>query len=239
MVPPEFVTTTEGRRGMNDRSLSLTSLFEQPEKSLSQKAYDLLLDRLMRRDIPAGSVLQERRLADTLAISRTPVREALNRLVSEGFITRNPGRQLVVKEFSTRELIETLHVRQIMEMESVALATGRIAAEDLDGVEADIRALLALDQPSAEADWALDNRFHTMIAEASGNAVLARLINDLRLKTYMFNLNRVPERFEIGHEEHLVILDALRRRDRDAARAAIHIHIENVKQSIIKKLSEI
>lgn len=224
---------------MNDRILSLASLFEQPEKSLAQMAYDLLLDRLMRREIPAGSVLHERRLADSLTISRTPVREALNRLVSEGFITRGPGRQLVVKEFSTRELIETLHVRQIMEMESVALATGRISTADLDAVEADIRALLAAEAPSAGADWALDCRFHSMIADAAGNAVLARMIGDLRLKTYMFNLNRVPERFEIGHQEHLVIIDALRRRDREAARAGIHTHIENVKQSIIRKLSDI
>lgn len=224
---------------MSEQPVSLASLFEQPEKSLSRRAYDLLMDQLIRREIPAGSVLQERRLAESLDISRTPVREALNRLETEGFITRTAGRQLVVKEFSTRELIETLHVRLIMEMESVGLATGRIAEADLDALEGEIRALLSGPSPTADQDWAIDCRFHSMIADASGNAVLARMINDLRLKTYMFNLNRVPERFEIGHQEHLRIIAALRARDREGARDGIRTHIENVKQSIIKKLSDI
>lgn len=202
-------------------------------------AYDRLLERLIRGEIPVGSVLQERRLAASLDISRTPVREALNRLESEGFVTRKPGRLMVVKEFSIRELIETLHVRQLMEVESVGLATGRVPEEELRAVEDAIRTLLAATAPSPDEDWTVDSRFHTMLASHSGNAVLARMIQDLRLKTHMFNLERVPERFEAGHLEHLAIIDAVRRKDRDAARRGIHEHIENVKKSIIRKLSDI
>jgi DNA-binding GntR family transcriptional regulator len=206
------------------------------DKSLGQTAYDALLDSLIRRKIPVGAVLQERRIAETLAMSRTPVRDALKRLESEGFITRKAGGVLVVKEFSTRELIETLNVRQILEMESVRLACGQIPAAELDETEADIRELLAAPGADAAEDWAVDNRFHGLIAEWSGNAVLAKHINDLRLKTHMFNMNRVPERFEIGHREHLAIVDALRRGDRDAARDGVRSHIENVKMSILEKL---
>lgn len=224
---------------MNDRDMSLASYLEAPAKSLSQMAYDLLLDRLLRREIPSGSVLLERRLAESLDISRTPVREALNRLESEGFVIRKPGRVLVVKEFSTRELIETLHVRQVLEMECVGLATGRVADAELDAVEDAINGLLAGPAPGADADWEIDCRFHAMIAHAGGNAVLAGMIEDLRRKTHMFNLQRVPERFEIGHHEHLDIIAALRRRDREAAREGLRRHIENVKLSIIRKLSEI
>lgn len=212
---------------------------EEREESLSQMAYNALLDQLIRREIAVGSVLQERRLAEALAISRTPVRDALNRLESEGFITRKPGGVLVVKEFSTRELIETLHVRQILETEGARLATGRIPVAELDEVEAEIRALLAAPAPNAEKDWEVDSRFHSMIAARSGNAVLAKHIHDLRLKTHMFNMDRVPERFEIGHREHLSIIDALRREDREAARAGLYAHIENVKLSIIEKLRAI
>lgn len=212
---------------------------EPREESLSQMAYNALLDQLIKREIPVGAVLQERRLGEALAISRTPVRDALNRLESEGFVTRKPGGVLVVKEFSTRELIETLHVRQILETEGVRLATGRIPVAELDAVEADIRALLSAAAPNAGRDWEIDSRFHSMIAARAGNAVLAKHIHDLRLKTHMFNMDRVPERFEIGHREHLAIIDALRREDREGARAGIHAHIENVKLSIIEKLSAI
>lgn len=174
-----------------------------------------------------------------LDISRTPVREALNRLESEGFITRKPGRLLVVKEVSTRELIETLHVREVLEVECVGLATGRIDPGILDAVETAITTLLARGQPSAEEDWEVDCRFHAMISTASRNCVLAGLIADLRRKTHMFNLHRVPERFEIGHREHLTIIVALRDKDREAARHGIRTHVENVRLSIIRKLSGI
>ncbi len=217
----------------------LAPLFESPQRNLTQKAYDLLLDGLMKRRIPAGAVLQERRLAEMLDISRTPVREALNRLESEGFVTRKAGRVLVVTELSTRELIETLHVRQIVETESIALACGRIAPAELDVMQAAIEGILGQSAPSAEDDWEVDSRFHQGIAQASGNSVLADLICNLRRKTYMFNLHRVPERFDVGHREHLEIIDALRRTERDAARAGIRAHIENVKLSIIRKLSDI
>jgi len=217
----------------------MTRALEPSEKSLSQMAYDRLLERLITHDIPVGSVLFERKLADSLEISRTPVREALNRLESEGFVTRKPGRVMVVKEFSVRELIETLHVRQVLEVESVGLATGRIPADELRATADAIRTLLASTAPSADEDWAVDSRFHTMIAGHSGNAILAKTIHDLRLKTHMFNMERVPERFEAGHREHLAIIDSLSREDREKARAGIHEHIENVKKSIIRKLSEI
>ena len=212
------------------------AFLDERERSLSQRAYDHLLDRLIRREIAVGAVLQERRLAEMLAISRTPVRDALNRLESEGLLTRKAGGILVVTEFSTRDLIETLHVRQVLEMESVWLATGRIQTAELDALETDIRDLLTAEEPSSEDDWIIDSRFHGLIAERSGNTVLAKHINDLRLKTHMFNMDRVPERFVIGHHEHLAVIDALRRGDREQARAAIRAHLENVKLSIIEKL---
>lgn len=217
------------------RSISVAA-DDDREKSLGQTAYDSLLDRLIRREIPIGAVLQERRIADILEMSRTPVRDALNRLESEGFVTRLPGGVLVVREFSTRELIETLHVRQILEVESVRLAAGRIPASELDAVEAEIRVLLAAPAVDAERDWAVDSRFHAMIAGYSGSAVLAKLIHDLRLKTHMFNMNRVPERFEIGHREHCAIIESLREGDAGSASEWIRLHIENVKQGILEKL---
>ncbi len=209
------------------------------ERSLSRTAYEQLLDKLMRREIPVGSVLLERRLAAEMEMSRTPVREALNRLENEGFVTRQPGGLLVVREFSVRELIETLHLRQILEAESVSLATGRIAEAEIEAIIEAIEALMKKPEPTAAEDWAVDSRFHQTIADHSGNSALARLIFDLRLKTYMFNLDRVPERFVVGHREHLAVLDALRRQDRDAAREGITTHIENVRLSIIEKLNRI
>ena len=174
-----------------------------------------------------------------LEISRTPTREALYRLESEGLVTRRPGRMLIVREISVRDIVEILHVRRVLETESVKLALGRLPAHEIDALEGDIQALLASDDPAAGGDWEVDNRFHGTIGRYSGNSVLAKTIQDLRLKTHMFDRERVPERFEAGHREHLAILAALRDKDLDAARNSIQMHIDNVKASIIRKLSDI
>ena len=214
-------------------------LQDEKDRSLSRVAYDSMLDMLIKHELPVNTVLHERRLAERLNISRTPVRDALNRLESEGFISRMPGRVLVVKNFSTRELIETLHVRGLLEAEAAALAAGRAPAEELDRLEADIRSLLESARPSPDEDWDVDSRLHGAITRYGGNAVLARLVESLRVKTRMFNLQRIPERFALGHREHLAIIEALRRADSDAARKGVETHIENVKQSIIQTLSQI
>jgi DNA-binding GntR family transcriptional regulator len=223
---------------MADAARYTAELLDRKERSLSQRAYDRILDMLIKREIPVGTVLQERRLAEILQISRTPAREALYRLETEGFITRKPGRVLIVKEFSARELIEILHVRKILESEGASLATGRIPTSELDAIETGILELMGKPSPTAAEDWEVDEQFHRMIAQYSGNTALAKMIQDLRLKTHMFNLDRVPERFEAGHREHLEVIASLRENNRDRARAAIEQHIENVKRSIIQKLSQ-
>lgn len=210
-----------------------------PETLLSERVYHQLLDMILRRDLPLGSVLHERRISEMLNVSRTPAREALNRLETEGIVVREAGRALVLRGLSTRELIEALNVRRLLEGEAAFHAAGKIPAADLDAIDEAIHALLAKTAPRPDEDWAIDNLLHGAIAEHSGNALLARMIADLRLKTHMFNVERIPERFRIGHGEHLGIVAALRRGDQAQSRHLVETHIENVKKSIIALLAAI
>ncbi|WP_258767238.1 GntR family transcriptional regulator [Bradyrhizobium arachidis] len=193
----------------------------------------------MKRELPAGTVMQERRLAEFLDISRTPIREALYRLETEGLVARAPGNSLIVKEFSLQEFIEILQVRRVLEAEAAVLSIGRIASPELDDVEAQILRLRERGDPNTPENREVDRRFHALLAENSGNAVLAGLIRDLRLKTQMFNLSRLPERFIPVHNEHLAIIAALRAKDPAAIRAGVDTHIENIKLSIMRKLGAI
>jgi DNA-binding GntR family transcriptional regulator len=213
------------------------ALTQAPDKSLSQQIYDRLLNMMISRELPVGTVLQERKLAEALAVSRTPAREALYRLETEGFISRQPGKALIVRQYSIRELVEVLHIRALLEVEAVSLAIGRIAERDLDEIEAGI--IRVMEEPSPEDDWAIDSRLHDTIAQASGIVTLVKMAHELRLKTRLFNMLRIPERFRIGHLEHLEIIRSLRSGDREAAKAAMRTHIEGVKNAIISKLSEV
>lgn len=219
------------------KNVTVEQLIEK-EQSLSQKAYDRILKMLISRELPANTALNERQLAELLTISRTPVRDALNRLENEGLIIRNAGRTPIVKELSITELIETLHIRRTLESEAARLAAGRIPLAELDELERKIQNLLALAVPDPELDRLVDNQLHNTIAHYSGNQLLKQYIVSLRLKTRMFDIRQVPERFLKGHQEHLSLLAALREGDAKAAKERIAQHIDNVKSSIILKLSQ-
>lgn len=230
---------------------STADFLGEREQNLSAKAYDAVLKMLIKRELPPNTVLQERRLAELLNISRTPVRDALTRLENEGLISRTAGRTLVVRQFSIRELIETLHVRRTLEAEAARLAAGRVPVAELDDLETSVQRLLEAEVPNADEDWLVDSRLHQMVSHYSGNQLLTQYIETLRLKTRMFNLSVAPERFEsahqehvaivralkIGYHEHLAIIEALRSGDADAAQKAAAAHIDSVRQGIIDRFS--
>jgi len=212
---------------------------ESDGRSLSERAYDQLLDRMLSGEYPAGTLLQERPLADALQISRTPVREALAKLESEGLVTRHVGRLLIVREIPVQELMQILHVRSILEVEAVALAAGRISASHLATLRATFEGQMQGPLPDNGNHWGADDLLHGAICEASGNAVLAEMVRGLRRRTRMFNLKRMPERFLLGCREHLAIIETLERGDEKMARRAMATHLENTKRSILNVLGKV
>jgi DNA-binding GntR family transcriptional regulator len=205
-------------------------------KSLSDHAYERLLDMILSGELAGGTILQERRLAEALNISRTPTREALARLESEGLITRQFGRLLTVRELTVHEFIEILNVRMLLEVEAARLAAGNVSKERAREVRTAVLGLMNAEAPTVAQHWAVDDMVHGLVAEASGNHMLIALIRDLRRRTHMFDLRRIPTRFETSCREHLALVDAVEAGDADAARKVATTHIENVKLSIIDKL---
>jgi DNA-binding GntR family transcriptional regulator len=208
-------------------------------RSLGDVAYDALLDRMLSQELPPGSLLQERVLGNSLQISRTPIREALARLEAEGFVTRHAGRLLIVREIPVQELMQIFHVRGMLEVEAVGLATHRIADDQLTMLRELFETQMNGPIPDGGNHWDADNLLHGSIAEASGNGVLAEMVRGLRRKTRMFSLRRMPDRFLPGSAEHLAIIESLARRDEAAARRAMAVHLENSKLSILHILGRI
>ena len=205
-------------------------------KSLSDQAYERLLDMILSGELASGTILQERRLAEALNISRTPTREALGRLESEGLVTRQFGRLLTVRELTVHEFIEILNVRKLLEVEAAGLAAGNVAKERASEVRAAILRLMNAETPTVAQHWAVDDMVHGLVAEASDNHMLVALIQDLRRRTHMFDMRRIPTRFRASCEEHLALVDAVEKGDVATARKIVGTHIENVKLSIIDKL---
>lgn len=201
----------------------------------SDTAYDHILEAILSGALPGGTALSERRLGEDLGLSRTPVREALGRLEAEGFVMRR-GRASIVRTISVQEFLEILHLRHLLEVEAVGLACGRVPPERL----AQLRKMIEqADDPATiapEDHRALDDELHGGIARHSGSDLLADSVMQLRQRTRMLNLKRIPERFVPGRQEHLMILDALDAGDPKAARAAMTMHLDKVKAAIIDRL---
>jgi DNA-binding GntR family transcriptional regulator len=206
-------------------------------KSLGDWAYEVILDRMLSRDIAPGALLQERALGEALDVSRTPIRQALTRLESEGFVTRHAGRLLIARDIPVQELMEIFNVRCLLEVEAVTLATPRIAAEELATLRRMFETQKKRPLPDGGLHWDADDRLHGAIADAAGNRVLADMIRGLRRKTRMFNLKRMPDRFLLGTAEHLAIIDALEQRDERMARRAMATHLENSRKSVLNVLA--
>ncbi|WP_306031431.1 MULTISPECIES: GntR family transcriptional regulator [unclassified Stappia] len=209
-------------------------------QTLGDTTHDRLRRMIVSGELPAGTRLQEKAFADRLGVSRTPVREAIARLVSEGLVTRSQGGVPVVNQISISEIIEILHIRRLLECESARqAATVHAQVEPLLSLRARTEALLAggMTTPAEHAD--LDEEFHTTIARVSGSRLLAELVHNLKLKTRIFDKGFIPERFEPGLKEHLDILDAILARDSTRAETAMRRHLDNVRESILTSIQRL
>jgi len=207
-------------------------------RGLSNQVYDALVALILSRELRQGEQIQERALALRLNVSRTPLREAMHRLEGERVLERNSSNRLFVRLVSIQEIMEILHVRRMLESDAAARATGRIPTERLHTLRADIQALIAAPAPTPADFHTVDTELHGMLQRFCDNSLLASIIADLRLKTRMFSPQYLDRnRGAAVCEEHLAIVDALASGDPDAAAAETSRHINNIRQSIIDKLS--
>ena len=203
--------------------------------SLAEQAYASLRTLILDRKISAGSPLQEGRLAEELRISRTPMREALVRLAGEGLLVRRDARSYAVRALGTKEYFDCMRAREIIECEAIALAVDKITEAQLDELDADLKTLDAGVHDEIE-HWHFDDRFHQLISSASGNVVLPRLVEELRVNARLFRLHSPLHRQRENHEEHGEIISALRARDPERARAAMRAHLRSLQEDVKRAL---
>ncbi len=205
--------------------------------NLAGQVYEQLVDLLIRGELRPGDVITERRMAERLKASRTPIREALGRLESEGLVYKQPSRGVTVSPFSTEAFVEALNVRILLEGEAARLAAGRIPADRVARIHAELQRLAANPEPTLAEIWEVDDLLHGEIADAAGNTLMAGMIRDLRRRTHVFNAYRRAIRPTFGIEENTFLLDAVASGDRERAREAMIRHIENVKVAVIERLA--
>ena len=176
-----------------------------------------------------GQSVSEVELARVLDVSRTPVHEAVKQLVKDGLVVQAANRRPVVVSFGPEDVRDIYEMRRILESEAAAKAADRIDRPTLERLCQSLQEFRK-NQPTASSIgvWVrLDDEFHRAIACAAGSPRLAADIVRYRLMNRVFNRSHTDAAvLQQAAEEHQAILDALRKRDPEAARRAMCEHLE-------------
>jgi DNA-binding GntR family transcriptional regulator len=196
--------------------------------SRSQRAYDYVRSRILSGEFATGVAISDVELAATLGMSKTPIRQALRLLEQEGLLERGPRRRLVVRGFSPEYRQEVLDVREALERIAIRGACRVMPIDEIDLLRVGLlRQRRAAEAGDEAAFIELDEEFHLMIARGAGLQLVYKLLSQLRGFVRIMRLGTVRDR---GHllrvlEEHEAIVEALERRDEEAAHAALSHHL--------------
>ncbi len=200
-------------------------LFPRPT-NLGEQTHGHLRELILSRQIPGGAEVPEGRLAERLNVSRTPMREALVRLVGEGLLERTSERSYRVRVVSAREFFECMQMRELLECHAIGTAVPLVGDADLAELR---RRLDSLEDGEDDMQhWLYDNHFHSFFARVSGNETLAETITRMRVVARLFRISSAFHRKREIDAEHRAVLEAAERRDAAAAKAAMLAHLRNL-----------
>ncbi|MEL6915732.1 MAG: GntR family transcriptional regulator [Pseudomonadota bacterium] len=188
-------------------------------------AYTMILEAIDMGVYKPGDRLVESELADRFGVSRTPIREALQRLETQSMLTRD-GRSLIVSSLDHNELAELYVVRSELEGLAAQLAAQHATSEEIEVLQSMIdadRAFIADPQALSQSN----RRFHKLVHLASHNRFLVQQLDLVhRFMALMATTSLAVEgRGEVALAEHQAVVDAIRARDGQAADAALRAHL--------------
>ncbi|MEW2389079.1 GntR family transcriptional regulator [Streptomyces venezuelae] len=199
---------------------------------LRERVYEALLELITTRSLQPGQHLVESELAGHLGVSRQPVREALQRLNTEGWVDLRPAQGAFVHEPTEEEADQLLTVRTLLEAEAARLAaanTGLAGITELD--ELCTRGEQAVSDGDVDQVVALNAAFHAKVMELAGNVVLAELAGqvDRRVRWYYTPVAR--QRGRQSWIEHRELIAAIAERDERRATDVMRAHTEHTRQT--------
>ncbi|RSM82058.1 GntR family transcriptional regulator [Amycolatopsis sp. WAC 01375] len=227
-----------GRRTKGTLNPATAKRVERPAP-LRQVVYDALAELIINRTLEPGQHLVEADLAEYLGVSRQPVREALQRLQSEGWVDLRPAQGAFVHMPTDEEADQLLSVRTVLEAHSARLAADRAGDEDVERLwELQKTGLEALAADDTEGLVAANAALHAFITELSGNTVLAEMIGmvDRRVRWYYTPIAR--PRSHDAWQEHEELIKAIAAGDAVAAEKIMNQHTERTRQAFHERPKE-
>ena len=197
-------------------------------RALYEEVAERLRERIFSSQLSPGSWIDETRLAEEYGISRTPLREALKVLATEGLVTMKMRRGAYVTEVNAKDQTDVYHLLSLLESDAAGVVASRASARELQDLQ-DIHAELATAVGDTSAFFAVNERFHMRLLEIADNRWRDQLCTDLRK---VMKLNRHNSLFKTGRiteslKEHKAIMAALLAKDPVTTSARMREHFEN------------
>lgn len=224
------------------------------DRSVREKAYLLIQQKIARGELPPGSAVSEVPLAQELGSSRTPIREALGQLVAEGLLEQTPNRGAVVVQLGRQDIIDLYELREALEVYAVGkVASGNNTPQELQRLKAFADQILELQEElRSSGKTKLDTRqmnrfitcdlgFHTLLLRIASNARISKVVNETRLLIRIFAIHREGHNAAALtkiHGQHREILEAVETRNSARAAAVMSNHIRESQEERLAEYDE-
>lgn len=207
----------------------------------SDIAYERLRDDIIHWRLEPGTPLAEIEVSARIGVSRTPVREALSRLINEGLVSNASGRTAIVTPVSRAQIEQLFELREALETQAARLAARRRDTAAFEALkEAFLSASLDTETSidasgNSDATYILADRLDGAIDSAMDNSYLRGALGDIRghLARARRHAHANPRRLEQARTEHLLIIDAILRHDEVLAAQATAVHLRNSLDNIL------
>lgn len=210
--------------------------------NLSAKAYQEIKNLILRTEILPGQKLHHQELSEHLGVSRTPVREALSRLVQEGYVSLLPNRGFICKEIGLQEADELYDLREALEAFAMEKAIANLASGELEKLQQKMDFYGQDTNKRFTRERLLyDQDIHLEIAEIAGSKTLKKTLSQVFERIVL--KRRIDALYDesrgvSAHQEHLRILAAMRKRNVQDAVRLIRSHIQNGKKNVLSDLKQ-
>lgn len=205
------------------------------KESYSIQIYDILKDQIINNLRPPGSKIKIEEIEKEYEISKTPLKEALNKLKYEGYVTVKPRSGTYVAEPSTEEIIQVYDLRQAIEWKAIQLAVPNIPTAELLKLKKDV---LYAEEKIQEGEYSYffdtDIRLHKMIIDYANNKYIENVKDTIDGHIQWFRIlgatkKSRPHKSSVRHQE---IIEAILERDIEKSAELIKIHLEEVQVAV-------
>lgn len=211
----------------------------KPRLSLREQAYEAIKDRIITCQFEPGECINEASVSALLGFGRTPVHQAIDRLMLEEMVDVIPRKGVIVKPVILQDVMQMIEVRMVNETQCARLAATRAEQSHIEGMSAVLaKARRAIGRQDVRGLMELDREFHLSLASAAKNSELAEIIRRLNERSlrFWFISFTTRDHHQSFQRQHEALFEAVRSHDANAAEVAMRAHIEAFRKSVARQL---